>query len=172
MSTTYGVIWTALAGSGHLASFDRRKCRVLSGPAATTAQHCPEGWTLYRTPGPSFKGATDAIPVDMHYYNFVDSSTRSVSDRTCRSRTAPTPTRCSRCCPTAVGSCCACRIPSAFFSRGMDGRIDDPNGGWKGRALYADYGQNAVWHIEGGKGTRSSADQVSTASRSACQVNA
>ena len=25
---TYGVIWTALAGSGHLASFDRRKCRV------------------------------------------------------------------------------------------------------------------------------------------------
>jgi hypothetical protein len=38
----------------------------------------------------------------------------------------------------------------------MDGRIDDPNGGWKGRALYADYGQNAVWHIEGGKGTRSS----------------
>ena len=32
-----GVIWTALAGSGHLASFDRRKCKILSGPAATTA---------------------------------------------------------------------------------------------------------------------------------------
>ena len=46
--------------------------------------------------------------------------------------------------------------PLGFFSRGMDGRIDDPNGGWKGRAMYADYGQNAVWHIEGGKGTRSS----------------
>ena len=25
--------------------------------------------------------------------------------------------------------------PLGFFSRGMDGRIDDPNGGWKGRAL-------------------------------------
>ena len=58
---SYGVIWTALAGSGHLASFDRRKCRVMSGPEATTGQHCPEGWTLYRTPGPHFKGATDAI---------------------------------------------------------------------------------------------------------------
>jgi hypothetical protein len=33
----------------------------------------------------------------------------------------------------------------------MDGRIDDPNGGWKGRGLYADYGPNAVWHTEGGK---------------------
>ena len=46
--------------------------------------------------------------------------------------------------------------PLGFFSRGMDGRIDDPNGGWKGRAIYADYGPNAVWHMEGGLGTRSS----------------
>jgi hypothetical protein len=37
----------------------------------------------------------------------------------------------------------------------MDGRIDDPNAGWKGRAIYADYGPNAVWHMEGGLGTRS-----------------
>jgi len=42
-----GIIWTALSGSGHLASFDRSKCRVLNGPDAT-GQHCPEGWTLYR----------------------------------------------------------------------------------------------------------------------------
>ncbi|MBI4264938.1 MAG: carboxypeptidase regulatory-like domain-containing protein, partial [Acidobacteria bacterium] len=51
-----GVIWTALAGSGHLASFDRRKCRVLTGEAAMTGRHCPEGWTLYSTPGPKFQG--------------------------------------------------------------------------------------------------------------------
>ena len=25
--------------------------------------------------------------------------------------------------------------PLGFYSRGMDGRIDDPKGGWKGRAL-------------------------------------
>ena len=45
--------------------------------------------------------------------------------------------------------------PLGFFSRGMDGRIDDPKAGWKGRAIYADYGPNAVWHMEGGLGTRS-----------------
>jgi hypothetical protein len=35
-----------------------------------------------------------------------------------------------------------------FYQRGMDGRIDDPKTGWKGRAMYADYGPNANWHIE------------------------
>jgi hypothetical protein len=30
----------------------------------------------------------------------------------------------------------------------MDGRIDDPKAGWKGRGVYADYGPNADWHIE------------------------
>ena len=29
-----------------------------------------------------------------------------------------------------------------------------PNAGWKGRALYANYGTHFVWHIEGGKGTK------------------
>ena len=46
-----GVFWSALA-SGHLASFDRRKCKgPLNGPLAT-GQHCPEGWTLYAEPLP------------------------------------------------------------------------------------------------------------------------
>ena len=52
-----GVVWVALA-SGHLASFDRSKCKgPLNGPKAT-GQHCPEGWTLYPTPGPNFKNVT------------------------------------------------------------------------------------------------------------------
>ena len=50
-----GVVWTVLA-SGHFASFDRRKCKgPLNGPTAT-GQQCPEGWTLYRTPGPELPG--------------------------------------------------------------------------------------------------------------------
>jgi hypothetical protein len=40
-----------------------------------------------------------------------------------------------------------------FFSKGLDGRIDDPNAGWKGRGLWATYGGRATMHIEGGKGT-------------------
>jgi hypothetical protein len=152
-----GVIWTALAGSGHLASFDRRKCRVLSGPEArTTGQHCPEGWTLYRTPGPSFKGAPEEIAVDMSYYNFVDRfntlglgpnvpvANGSNSDSLLALR------------PDGRWLVMRVPYPQGFFSRGMDGRIDDPDAGWKGRGLYADYGPNAVWHIEGGLGTRSS----------------
>ena len=54
-----GVYWAAMA-SGHLASFDRRKCKgPLNGPKAT-GQHCPEGWTFYPEPLPQMKGVDDA----------------------------------------------------------------------------------------------------------------
>ncbi len=66
-----GVAWLALA-SGHLASFDRRKCKgPLNGPAAT-GQHCPEGWTLYAEPLPQFKGVTESGSVEASYYTWVD----------------------------------------------------------------------------------------------------
>ena len=65
-----GVVWTALAASSHLASFDVRKCKDLNGPAKTDGSQCREGWTLYQTTGPKFKG-TD-VPADFHYYNWVD----------------------------------------------------------------------------------------------------
>ena len=44
--------------------------------------------------------------------------------------------------------------PQGFFARGLDGRIDDPHAGWKGRGVWATYGEAATWHIEGGKGVR------------------
>ncbi len=149
-----GVVWTALASSGHLASFDERKCRVRTGPAITDPQHCAEGWTLYPTPGPRFAGVDTEISADFHYYNFVDRfNTLGLGNDT----------------PVANGSSSDSLLvlqdgkwvilrvpyPMGFFSRGLDGRIDDPNAGWKGRALYADYGQNAIWHTEGGLGTKS-----------------
>ena len=150
-----GVIWTALAGSGHLASFDRRKCKILSGPAAMDGQHCREGWTLHPVPGPRFKGVRGDVAADFQYYNFVDrfntlglgANLPLANGTSSDSLLALQPD----------GSWVVLRVPYplGFFSRGMDGRIDDPNGGWKGRALYADYGPNAVWHVEGGLGTRS-----------------
>ena len=30
--------------------------------------------------------------------------------------------------------------PMGFYAKGMDGRIDDPNGGWKGKGLWTTYG--------------------------------
>src|SRR5436190_3418190 len=66
-----GVVWTVIA-SGHLASFDRRKCKgPLTGPAAT-GQHCPEGWTLYTEPLPQLKGVTDNGSAEGSYYTWVD----------------------------------------------------------------------------------------------------
>ena len=44
--------------------------------------------------------------------------------------------------------------PMGFFSKGMDGRVDDPGAGWKGKGLWSNYAQRAPFHIEGGKGTR------------------
>ncbi len=151
-----GLIWTALSGSGHLASFDRSRCRVLDGPEAT-GQHCPEGWTLYPTPGPQMQGVTGPGSADFHYYNWVDQfdtlglganvpiATGSGSD----SLLALEPDS---------GEWVVLRVPYplGFFARGLDGRIDDPDAGWKGRGLWANYGSNLNWHIEGGQGRLSS----------------
>ena len=70
--TTDGVVWTVLS-SGHMASFDRKKCtRPINGPDAITGKLCPEGWTLYKFPGPQFKGVTDQGSAEHAYYIWVD----------------------------------------------------------------------------------------------------
>ena len=45
------------------------------------------------------------------------------------------------------------RVPypmGAYFPRGVDGRIDDPAAGWKGRGVYSGSAQDTVWHSEDG----------------------
>ena len=151
-----GVIWTALASSGHLASFDRRKCKgPLRGPRATNGQHCREGWTLYPTPGPRFTGVGTDVAVDFHYYNFVDRHDTFGLGRDVPFANGTNSDSLLALRPDGTFLVFRVPYPLGFFSRGMDGRIDDPRAGWKGRAIYADYGPNAVWHMEGGLGTRS-----------------
>jgi hypothetical protein len=41
--------------------------------------------------------------------------------------------------------------PMGFFSKNADGRIDDPNAGWKGKGLWTTSGTRAMFHSEGGK---------------------
>lgn len=65
-----GVAWVALA-SGHMASFDRRKCKTLNGPTAT-GQHCPEGWTFYPEPLPQLEGLDRPGSAEASYYTWVD----------------------------------------------------------------------------------------------------
>ena len=150
-----GVIWTALSGSSHMASFDRRKCRVTNGPEAT-GQHCPEGWTLYPMPGPQMKGVDAPGSADFHYYSWVDQYNTLGLGENMPIADGSTSDALLVLDP-ASGEWTILRVPypMAFYSRGLDGRIDDPDAGWKGRGLWANYGSNYVWHTEGGKGTRS-----------------
>src|SRR5207249_9829595 len=65
-----GIAWVALA-SGHMASFDRRKCKgPLNGPGAAEGNLCPEGWSFYPLPGPGFKDRDGAA--EGPYYTWVD----------------------------------------------------------------------------------------------------
>jgi hypothetical protein len=44
--------------------------------------------------------------------------------------------------------------PLGFYAKGLDGRIDDPAAGWKGRGLWTTSGDRTPWLKEGGKGTK------------------
>jgi len=43
--------------------------------------------------------------------------------------------------------------PLGFFAKGMDGRIDDARGGWKGKGVWTTWGTRTPFHAETGKGT-------------------
>jgi hypothetical protein len=147
------VVWVAL-GSGHLASFDRRKCKgPVNGPRAT-GQHCPEGWTLYPTPGPNFLNVKGSGSADSHYYDWVDRF-----DTLGLGKNTPIITGNSSDSLLALvnGKFVIMRVPYplGFFAKGMDGRIDDPDAGWKGKGLWTTWGTRTPFHSETGKGTTS-----------------
>jgi hypothetical protein len=147
-----GVVWVSLA-SGHLGSFDRRKCKgPLNGPNAT-GNHCPEGWSFYKYPGPGFDGIGDNS-AESSYYTWVDQhntfglgdnipvSTGNLNDGLIAMK--------------KDGKMVVLRVPypMGFYAKGLDGRIDDPKAGWKGRGIWAANGDRTPWLIEGGKGSR------------------
>src|ERR1043166_733273 len=146
-----GRVWVSLA-SGHMGMFDRRLCKgPLNGPNAT-GNHCPEGWKFYQYPGPGFKGIGENS-AESSYYSWVDQhntfglgedipmSTANLMDGLVALKD---------------GQMISIRVPYplGFYAKGFDGRIDDPNAGWKGRGLWAANGDRTPWLMEGGKGTR------------------
>jgi hypothetical protein len=144
-----GVVWASLS-SGHLASFDRRKCKVLNGPTAT-GDHCPEGWTLYQYPGPGFEGIGENS-AEASYYTWVDQhNTFGLGDDVPMS----TGDLNDGLIALKDGKMIVLRVPypMGFYTKGFDGRIDDPNVGWKGRGLWTTSGDRTPWLKEGGKGT-------------------
>jgi hypothetical protein len=146
-----GVAWGS-GSSGHLVSFDRRKCKApLNGPKAT-GEHCPEGWAFYKYPGPGFDGFPNTS-AEASYYTWVDQhntlglgenvpmSTANLNDGFVALKD---------------GKMIMLRIPypMGFYAKGFDGRIDDANAGWKGRGLWSTSGDRTPWLMEGGKGSR------------------
>ena len=148
-----GVVWTVLS-SGHLASFDRRKCKgPLNGPMAT-GQHCPEGWALHALPGPNYKGATESGSADSAYYNFVDRFDVLGLGKDASLATGNE----SEALLALVGNefrTFRVPYPMGFYAKGMDGRVDDPKSGWKGKGIWTTYATRAPFHTETGKGTSS-----------------
>ena len=146
-----GVVWVSL-GSGHLGEFDRRKCQgPLNGPTAT-GDHCPEGWTFHRLPGPGFDDLPE-FSVESSYYTWVDQH-----DTAGLGADVPIATGNLFDGVHALvdGEFVTLRIPYplGFYSKGFDGRIDDPAAGWKGRGLWVSEGDRTPWLMEGGTQNR------------------
>ena len=146
-----GVVWASLS-SGHLASFDRRKCKgPLNGPAAT-GDHCPEGWSFHPYPGPGFEGIGENS-AESSYYTWVDQhNTFGLGENVPMSTANLTDGLVA----LKDGRMISLRVPypMGFYAKGFDGRIDDPNAGWKGRGLWTTSGDRTPWLMEGGKGSR------------------
>ena len=146
-----GVVWVSLA-SGHMGSFDRRKCTgPLNGPTAT-GDHCPEGWSFYQYPGPGFEGIGDNS-AESSYYSWVDQhNTFGLGDDVPMS----TGNLNGGLIAFADGEMVTLRVPypMGFYAKGFDGRIDDPDAGWKGRGLWSSSGDRTPWLMEGGQGSK------------------
>ena len=141
-----GVVWVPL-DSGHIGSFDRRKCKgPLNGPGAETGDKCPEGWSFYPLPGPPLQGDTGAaenpyyVWVDQHDILGLGANTPIATGNQSDSLHA-----------LMDGRIVELRVPypMGFFAKQIDGRIDDPTAGWKGRALWVTSGNRTPVHIEG-----------------------
>jgi hypothetical protein len=148
-----GIYWASLS-SGHLGKFDRSKCKgPLNGPKAATGKHCPEGWTLYPLPGPQFKDVKDPGSAEASYYTWVDQyNTLGLGEN------VPIVTGNLNDSYYALvnGKFIILRVPypMGFFAKWAEGRIDDPNAGWKGRSLWATNSTRTQFHNEGGKDNR------------------
>jgi hypothetical protein len=147
-----GRVWVSLA-SGHMGVFDRRSARARSTARRRPANHCPEGWAFHSIPARASRASARTAPrrattswVDQHNTfglgDDIPMSTANLMDGLVALN--------------KDGKMVSIRVPYplGFYAKGFDGRIDDPNAGWKGRGLWAANGDRTPWLIEGGKGTK------------------
>jgi len=151
-SDSNGIVYDAWRVSGHFTAFDRSKCKSTNNLKAD-GQSCPEGWTIYRNMNePTYSNSpykstesylvymdtfdTLALGKESPMYNSINTDSMEVfSSNTKQFVTLRVP------------------YPLSYFVRSANGRVDNPNTGWKGKGLWSNYSTYASWHIEGGKGT-------------------
>jgi hypothetical protein len=147
-----GVSYVPLS-SGHMGAFDRRKCKgPLNGPQAAEGKLCPEGWTLTPFPGPQFRNVSETGSAEASYYTWVDQFNTSGLGNNVPMATGNAN---ESLLALVDGKWVNLRVPYplGFFAKYIDGRIDDPNAGWKGRGLWTTDGNRTPFHRETGKGT-------------------
>ena len=122
---------------------------MLNGPNRRR-QQCDEGWTLYLAARARASRARTS-GADFHYYNWVDQyDTLGLGKNTPLANGSSSDSFLALDTKTKQWVVLRVPYPLGFHQRGMDGRIDDPDAGWKGRGICATYGTHAMWHIEGG----------------------
>ena len=145
-----GVAWQNWRVSGHFSAFDRTLCDTTSDPRAT-GQSCPEGWSFRRkddpTYGDSFFHANESYLAHMDFHDTLglgaDAPIYGSVNTDALEVFSPN-----------LGRYVTPRVPYplGFFPRSGNGRVDDPDAGWKGRGYWASFSTYATWHIEGGRG--------------------
>jgi hypothetical protein len=109
---------------------------------------------LYAEPLPQLAGVSDPGSAEGSYYTWVDQFDTSGLG-------ANTPINTGNASEALLalkeGKWIVMRVPYplGFYTKWVDGRIDNPKGGWKGRGLWATVSTRAPFHMEGGKGTTS-----------------
>src|SRR5688572_29694166 len=97
------------------------------------------------------KGAVDGASAEGAYYNFVD---RFDMLGVGKDVSLATGNESEALLALVNGQFLTLRVPypMGFYGKGIDGRIDDANAGWKGKGVYSTYATRAPFHMEGGKG--------------------
>src|SRR6266516_3353774 len=146
-------IATACSGRHWRAAISRVLIAASARFSTGRLQPASIGWTLYPFPGPQFRDVKESGSVEASYYTWVDQF-----DTFGLGKNVPIATGNMNDALLALvdGKFVVLRVPYpiGYFTKWMDGRIDDSSAGWKGKSLWSTYSTRTMFHLEGGKENR------------------